>query len=197
MIYRLCNHYISRFVEIKERSSMTFATLLTTLRQFDATAALVFTFDDQSIGAGYHVTELRHSTTTGIDCGGNIETWQETRLQLLDGQGKTHMSVGKFSGILAKSIDKLPELSDAPLVVEFSPNNLGLRLLDLGEPLESDGLVSVALRDSKAICKPAQQNRYPITPRTETKSSPCCAPSSASACCGPETETNQSVACCG
>ncbi|QIE54118.1 hypothetical protein G5B40_00850 [Pikeienuella piscinae] len=171
---------------------MTFATLLSGLERLDAAAALIFEFDGQPVGAGYHVTELRHSTSTGIDCGGKVETWQEARLQLLDGPGEAHMSVGKFRGILEKSLGRLPELSDAPLLVEFSPGNSGLRLMVPGEPSMKNGLATVYLRDSRAICKPAERKRS-----IEGTANGCCGASNpASACCGSERAAGAREACC-
>ena len=171
---------------------MTFATLLTSLKPFDAAAALIFEVDDQIIGAGYHVTELRHSLSTGIDCGGNVETWQEARLQLLDGSGETHMSLGKFRAIVEKSLDRLPELADAPLLVEFSPDNLGLKLMALDAPLMKDGRISVKLRDSRALCKPAQKKRS-----LEVSTKACCGvPRATSACCGSDPSETAASACC-
>ncbi|MDF1774613.1 MAG: DUF6428 family protein [Rhizobiaceae bacterium] len=171
---------------------MTFATLLSSLKPFDGAAALIFEVDDQIIGAGYHVTELRHSASTGIDCGGNVETWQEARLQLLDGPGETHMSLGKFRTIVEKSLDRLPELADAPLLVEFSPENMGLKLMAPDAPFMKDGRVSVKLRDSRAMCKPAQKNMA-----LDVSTNACCSvPSAASACSGSDTSAVSASACC-
>lgn len=171
---------------------MTFATLLSSLKPFDAAAALTFEVDAQIIGAGYHVTELRHSVSTGIDCGGNVETWREARLQLLDGAGETHMRLGKFRAIVEKSLDRLPELADAPLLVEFSPDNLGLKLMAPDAPVMKDGRVCVSLRNARAQCKPAQKNRS-----LDVSTNACCGvPSTASACCGSDTSAVAASACC-
>tara|TARA_R110002126_G_scaffold291789_1_gene458308 strand:- start:9754 stop:10281 length:528 start_codon:yes stop_codon:yes gene_type:complete len=174
---------------MKGKTHMTFATLLSSLKPFDGAAALIFEVDDQIIGAGYHVTELRHSASTGIDCGGNVETWQEARLQLLDGPGETHMSLGKFRAIVEKSLDRLPELADAPLLVEFSPENMGLKLMALDAPLMKDGRICLRLRDSRALCKPAQKNRS-----LDVSTNACCGV--ASACCGAESSAAAASVCC-
>ena len=159
---------------------MTFTSLLSELSSFNPDVPLVFEVDDQTIGTGYHVTELRHSLSTGIDCGGNIETWQEARLQLLDGAGEVHMSVGKFRDIVKGSLRKLPELSQAPLLVEFSPDNLGLQLMTLGAPMLQGDRVTLELQNSRAVCKPAQRSQTIGAARTD-------------ACCG---ETSTVSACC-
>ncbi|MEM9342468.1 MAG: DUF6428 family protein [Pseudomonadota bacterium] len=134
---------------------MTLATLLADLSSHDPSAPLVFRYNDTAIGSGYHVTELRHSTSTGIDCGGTVETWDEARLQLLDGHGSAHMRVGKFTAIVQSSVSKLPGLSDAPLLVEFAPGNDGLRMLTTGTSSTENGTVTLTLYDAKAQCKPA------------------------------------------
>lgn len=171
---------------------MTFSKLLTKLNPYDGAAPLVFEADDHVIGAGYHVTELRHSISTGIDCGGNIEKWEEARLQLLDGAGQTHMNVGKFRDIVKGSLSKLPKLSEAPLLVEFSPDNLGLKLMTLDEPVMQEGRVMLRLQNSKAACKPAQRSKSLGGP-----DSACCGgESSANACCGSDRPQKALKACC-
>lgn len=135
---------------------MTLNHLLTDLDSTDANARLVFHYHGQAIGAGYHVTELRHTASTGIDCSGAVERTQDARLQLLDGHGVTHMAVGKFRSILKASLAKVPDLADVPLVVEFAPGNAGLRLLQVsGRPTDDAGQVTLTLEDLHAECKPA------------------------------------------
>lgn len=165
---------------MKVETGMTFAALLADLGAFDPHAPLVFKTGDREIGAGYHVTELRHTTSTGIDCGGTIETFEDARLQLLDGTGGTHMTVGKFSGIVSGSLRKLPALADLPLLAEFSPDNDGLRLLALGKPALDDGRVMIGLGGAGAVCKPMQRSTKTVTPDTGCYSGSV----STSACCG-------------
>ncbi len=155
---------------------MTFANLLNQLKSHDPTLPLVFQSQEGDIGAGYHVTELRQNSSVGIDCGGTIERWEDARLQLLDGQGGRHMSVGKFSKILEVSLQRMPELADLPLQVEYAPKNLGLRLMSLGDPVAGDEAVVVALGDQAAQCKPAAR----VTPAeggcysANAKTASCC-----------------------
>ncbi|WP_171128547.1 MULTISPECIES: DUF6428 family protein [unclassified Ruegeria] len=170
--------YISRIIEMKG-SEMNFSTLLSALKSCDPDAKLVFMSDGREIGAGYHVTELRHSSSKGIDCGGNIETWDEARLQLLDGAGDSHMSVGKFSAIVSKSLKSIPELSHASLHVEFSPDNIGLNLKTMDAPEPYGNAVVIQLHDARALCKPAQRSAL--------------VPSATSGCCG---STKAAATCC-
>lgn len=159
-----------------------FSNLLAELQSFGPAHPLVFETDEGEIGAGYHVTELRHSTSKGIDCGGNIETWQEGRLQLLDGNGDTHMSVGKFSTIVANSLSLMPELAKTSFLIEFAPRNVGLKLMNVGQPTEQDGRVVLHLSESRAVCKPAQRSRIGAD--------------TAGACCGGYSDNSLQAACC-
>lgn len=149
---------------------MTLTQLLNVLRPLDPSAALVFTLGDTTIGAGYHVTELIHGQMTGIDCSANVARWQETRVQLLDGSGRDHMRLGTFIGILEKSIARLPDLAEAPLSFEFSPDNQGLRRLDLDDIHTEETRITLALRDTSAVCKPAQRQME------IAGTDPCCGP---------------------
>ncbi len=138
---------------------MTFEELLADLAPLNQDAPLIFVTDGREIGPGYHVTELRHSVSTGIDCGGTVTTWDEARLQLLDGPGQTHMTVTKFRRILSGALEKLPVLADTPFVVEFGPDNAGLALMTPDALQNQDAKVLLPLRHSHAVCKPALQNQ--------------------------------------
>lgn len=83
---------------------MTLRDLLAVMSEQPPETPVVFKTGDGPIGAGYHVTELRLADIVGIDCGGQTSRWSETTLQLLDGQGESHMPVGKFVGILTPLI---------------------------------------------------------------------------------------------
>ena len=160
----------------------TFSDLLAALKSQDPAQALIFTTDTGEIGAGYHVTELRISASKGIDCGGNVEEWQEARLQLLDGQGREHMSVGKFASIVEKSLAALPDLAQAPLLAEFGHNNAGLTLMSIGVPEVRGAAVVLPLGAARAVCKPAQRS---MKANTQTE-----------ACCGDAKETAPEPSCC-
>lgn len=138
--------------------AMTPAQLLEHLDSLAADAPLVFATPEAEIRNGYHLTEVKRSETISVDCGGRISNWRDARLQLLDGYGGRHMSVGKFSAILRRCIDVLPDLRDLPLHAEFAPGNAGLQVFDLSEPGEWDGRVVIGLRPRGAECKPFSQS---------------------------------------
>ncbi len=137
--------------------SKTIATLpefIATLKTAGA-APIQFQSNAGTIQAGFHVTELKHATVTGIDCGGNVDSWQETVVQLLDGSGVGgYMSAEKFIAIAERSIAKIPALANGKLRFEFAPNNGPAQIFDGAVPSDQDGL-HLALVTSHATCKPA------------------------------------------
>ena len=137
------------------QTTTTLNSLLNALESEAADVAAVFTTKSGEIGEGYHVTELKLADIQSIDCAGRIDNWQETQLQLLDGNSGNHISVKKFSGIVRASISKIPELADAPLSVEFSPNNEGLQRYEIERVSAESGRVLIELSQGKATCKPA------------------------------------------
>ncbi|CTQ56045.1 hypothetical protein LP7551_04602 [Roseibium album] len=157
---------------------MTPETLLNRLKGMPTDAPLVFQSEQGEIGSGYHVTELKLSRITSIDCGARVDEWVEAALQLLDGKGREHMPVGKFAGIVAQSIGKVPGLRNSPMHVEFSHNNKGMRIYEVGEPDFNDGRVTVSLSEERAHCKPALEyaakNEGAACCGTGATSSQCC-----------------------
>jgi len=174
---------------------ITFGELLASLQSQDPTKPLIFISEDGSIGAGYHVTELRHSVSTGIDCGGNIETWEDAKLQLLDGQGSEHMPVGKFSDIIEKSLSDLPQLGNVPLLVEFGHNNEELTIMSLHGPEISGADVVLSLGNARAVCKPAMRHGRAVEKQGECCESATTSPQK-SRCCGAPTVLQSTAACC-
>jgi len=143
------------------------------LAPFPQDAPLIFRSPDGPIGAGYHVTEWKLARIESIDCGAQRSAWTEAVLQLLDGAGHEHMDIAKFRGILRKSIQAMPELGQTAFRIEYSPNNVGLRIFEPQVPVGNQSSVVVGLHDSGAQCKPMQM----IDPT-------CCAQPAQSACCG-------------
>lgn len=173
----------------------TLSGLLHDLQLQDAELPLVFETEDGEISRGYHITELRHSASKGIDCGGNTEAWHEAKLQLLDGRGTSHMSVGKFSSIVSKSVSAMPELAHVSLKVEFGHDNMDLRLMTPSSPKHRGDRVVIELGNTRAACKPAERAWRQVSgsaqccgsEETPAKPSSCCTtsklPGAASSCC--------------
>ena len=133
--------------------TMTLARLLELLEPF-SDHTLSFRFGSDDIGSGYHVTEFKQASIKSIDCGGRTDAWAETVLQLLDGSVGCYMPVAKFISIAGKSNDMLPGLATAPLLVEYAPNNQGLRRLKIAGLTQTDESAVIVLEEDRAACKP-------------------------------------------
>ena len=178
MSIQFWQYYISRKFEMKDVKSMNLDTLLQTLQTAPPDAPVVFTTASGEIGGGYHVTELKHASITGIDCGARISEWTEVSMQLLDGDQGEHMPAGKLTGILAQSQKHIPGLSDADLLIEFEHRNDGLRRFSAEAPELREGRVYIRMEETTAVCKPA--NEMGVACGT----SGCCPPSAQpSGCC--------------
>ncbi|MEM6890927.1 MAG: DUF6428 family protein [Pseudomonadota bacterium] len=161
---------------MKDIGMKTLSGLLHDIQLQDAALPLIFETKDGEVSPGYHVTELAHFSAKGIDCGGNTDTWQEARLQLLDGQGSDHMTVGKFKSIVSRSLSVMPELGQAPLKVEFGHDNTDLQVTTLSSTEHRGDRVVIGLGKMRAVCKPAERASKKVG-----GSSQCCGGANSSA----------------
>ncbi|MGI9411195.1 MAG: hypothetical protein ACR2OV_14045, partial [Hyphomicrobiaceae bacterium] len=90
-----------------------------------------------------------------------------------------------FSGIAAKSVAALGDLADLPLIVEFAPQNEGLRQLVVSDVQAEPGRVVVELADDGASCKPMATLTAPVRMAHAAVSQSCCGRTARSTeCCG-------------
>lgn len=120
---------------------------------------LAFEFTDGFIRKDYHITEILKTHTEAIDCGGAVDTWKETILQLLEPkneESERFMSVQKAIDILSKSDSKIKLEKDSKLVLEYRPNGAGAaqRFIVSGVEIISDRIVVQSL-GSSTQCKAA------------------------------------------
>lgn len=131
----------------------TLNDLTTQIASHPQDAPLIFETAQGEIGAGFHVTEFKAASINSITCGGDLDAWTETRLQLLDGASGTHMSVSRFGKIAAHSVQKISDLADAPLLIEYAPDNNGLHQYVIGDITHDETGTRVHLTPDHAQCK--------------------------------------------
>jgi len=136
---------------------MTLNDLLQDLRAMPSEAPLAFVTGQGPIKGGYHVTELKQSKVTSIDCGARVTEWSEATLQLLDGSGGQLMSVAKFTAIVGQSVTQLTGLGDLSARVEFAAGNVGMRTYDIATPVANGDEIIVGLSEVTALCKPGKE----------------------------------------
>lgn len=133
---------------------MTLSDIFAALSAADPNADLLFTADGTPIRGGYHVTEFQQAQIASMTCGGDTDAWEETRIQLMDGHDMSGpMKVGRFVEIGGKVRDRMPQIFDLPLRLEFSPDNEGLGIYHAQTPVDAKGQVTIPLTSGRAVCK--------------------------------------------
>ena len=163
---------------------------------------LVFEFDDTRIRRDYHLTEVLRLTVDAIDCGGAVDHWTETVLQLVEpghADGERFMSAGKARDILHRSQFHVPLPADSELLLEFraagasTAQRFHVTRVQPGEA----GELRVQSEGARTQCKAAMRSRSARGAKAATGS--CCAAdtgsdssAATSACCSPGAVAKQS-----
>jgi hypothetical protein len=141
--------------------------------------ALVIEYAGRTIGAGYHVTEVKAGSFVTLDCGGNPDAWQETILQVEDLpplEGQDFMTVMKFRSILARVAQKVALDAGSRLTFEVGPPGAPMQVFDVADMLIGKTRAVLRLGARPAICKPRHRAE-------QAEPAPCCGPRSAKAGC--------------
>lgn len=173
---------------------------------------LVFEIGDITIRRDYHLTEVLRHTVDAIDCGGAVDHWQETVLQLVEpghAEGQRFMSAGKAAAILQRSEDRVPLPAASELLLEFraadAPAAQRFRVNSVVR--HGDTQLRVLSEGARTQCKAAERSATACG--VASTSSPCCASPMASSsaraenvsepCCSPiaaSTPARGSQGCC-
>lgn len=142
---------------------------------------LVFSYNGARIRPGYHVTEVKAGQFSALDCGANPEAWSEIFVQLwdIDEEESTHMTAGKFSGIVRKVSEYLRLDGSAKLTFEVSDGLRPMQLFCANAPVEIDVMLTVELTPRAASCKPRDRWLAAETAKADA----CCTPAAGSKCC--------------
>lgn len=138
---------------------VTLNDLLTRLCEEDD-QPIVFRTADRAVQAGYHLTEFKLARVRSVDCGRRAHEWNEAVVELLDGHGRgsdEFMRTSKLSAIAAKVVSTMPEMGDAPLVIEFGTDGLvryRVETIQSADPSENGGWI-VSLAPMRGQCKAA------------------------------------------
>jgi hypothetical protein len=102
---------------------MNYSSFLEIMNQ-NPSKELAFEFEHGLIRKDYHITEVLKTQVEAIDCGGAVDTWKETVLQLLEpksGESERFMTVKKATDILSKSNSKINLIGDSKVILEYKP----------------------------------------------------------------------------
>jgi hypothetical protein len=130
--------------------------LLSILKEHSSKALLFGYNNTQLVAQNYHITEVKHTTIKAVDCGGQMDEWNETVIQLLEPatyNGEAAMSCMKASGILNK-VGKIAAYDmDAIVKFEYGNANFHTAHLPVEQVLIGDDKIIVQLITDATQCK--------------------------------------------
>lgn len=142
--------------------------------------ALLFGYNStQLVAQNYHITEVKHTTIKAVDCGGQMDEWNETVIQLLEPatyNGEAAMSCFKALGILNK-VGKLAAYDmDAQVKFEYGNANYHTAHLLVEQVLIGDDKIIIQLTNDATQCKAADACGLSLEELTTTNNENSCTP---------------------
>jgi Family of unknown function (DUF6428) len=136
--------------------------------------------DGHAVPSGYHLTELKSASFDTVDCGGLVNRWQETIVQLWvpPDPVNDYMTGAKFLKIFDKVRGMIPLDLDAEIRVEYGDENFFPSTYHVRSVTRDENATRVLLEPPATTCK--ARNRRAAQPAETTGS--CCAAKTQSCC---------------
>jgi hypothetical protein len=130
---------------------------------------------------GCHLTELKSASIDAVDCGGKVNHWPETIVQIWvpASPGDDYMTSAKFLEIFDKVHGMIPLVVDAEIRVEYGDENFFPSTYHVRSITRDQNVTRVLLAPPQTTCK-ARNRRVAASPGTEAQS--CCAPQRGPCC---------------
>ena len=111
--------------------------------------------DGHAIPAGYHLTELKAASFDTVDCGGQINQWNETIVQLWvpEGAAGDYMTSARFLKIFDKVRGIVSLQLDAEIRVEYGDNNFFPSTYHIRSVRRHHDTTQVLLQPPATTCK--------------------------------------------
>ncbi len=144
---------------------------------------LIFEYrEGQTVGANYHITEVKNITIDSVDCGTGTDFWKETIVQLWESpeekEKASYMSAHKALGILNK-VDRIKPLEkEAEIRFEYSNASFHTAQLFVHDYKVDENRLLLKLEVVKTDCKAKETCGIPVE---ESQKEACCVPESG--CC--------------
>ena len=147
--------------------------------------SLIFEYQENKFaGTNYHLTEVKNVTFETVDCGGKVNDWKETHIQLWESPtevGKEYyITTDKALAILDRVNSIRPLSLETEVKVEFGNDEFHTSILSIDSIVADDQKVLVKLFADKTQCK-AQELCGVLVEETAEETSGSCAPGSG--CC--------------
>lgn len=136
-------------------------------------------FAGNTVPSGYHLTELKSASFNTVDCGGQVNRWQETIVQLWvpNEVGAEDMIAGKFLKIFDKVRRMIPLNVNSEIRVEYGDKNFFPSAYHVTSITRDRDATRVLLEPPGATCK--ARDRRAANPETAGS---CCAQATQSCC---------------
>lgn len=154
---------------------MTTEEFIAALRKAPEKELLFADSSGRSVPSGYHLTELKAASFDTVDCGGQVNHWQETILQLWvpANADAEYMTAGKFLKIYDKVKGMVALNPQAEIRVEYGDENFFPSIYHIASLKTDQSTLRVMLQAPATSCK--ARDRAILT-----KAGACCA---TEACC--------------
>ena len=152
---------------------------ISTLRAAPSNQLIFADLDGHAVHSGYHLTELKAASFETVDCGGQVNRWPETIVQLwvpshADGE---YMTTAKFLKIFDKVRGLIPVDLDAEIRVEYGDDNFFPSTYHVRSMTDDQTTTRVLLEPPHTTCK-ARDRRVETLSTTDS----CCAPPTEECC---------------
>jgi len=130
----------------------------------------------RAVQAGYHLTELKAASFNTVDCGGQVNQWNETVVQLWVAPlpDDDYMAAAKFLKIFDKVRSMVPINLEAEMRVEYGDENFFPSTYHVHSVSHESDTTRVLLEPPVTACK-ARDRRIARSMAPATPS--CCVPS--------------------
>jgi hypothetical protein len=135
--------------------------------------------NEHAVHTGYHLTELKAATFNTVDCGGQVNQWEETVVQLWvpASADDDYMTAAKFLKIFDKVHGMVPINPSAEIRVEYGDENFFPSTYHVRSVIHESDRTKVLLEPPATTCK-ARDRRIAASVAPATS---CC--SSSESCC--------------
>lgn len=128
------------------------------LLQSNPEKELIFEYrDGQTVGANYHITEVKNVTVDSVDCGAGTGYWKETVIQLLENPSEInktrYMTAAKALAILNRVNNIKPMDPLSPVKFEYGNPDFHTAQIPVGSYNTQGDHLIVRLREEAAACK--------------------------------------------
>ncbi len=162
----------------REENIMTTNEFITALRKAPKDRLLFVNEAGDVVHAGYHLTELKAAHLDTVDCGGQMNRWNETVLQLWvpANADEEYMTGRKFLSIFDKVAGMIPLQFEAEIRVEYGDEDFFPSLYHVRAVTRNNGTTRVLLEPPSTTCK-ARDRRL-----KEVETEACCQSVEAGCC---------------